>query len=160
MIVVRVLLQVVIVVMFLLVLSGALLKPLTPTDMVNLLGGALFFALLFVATFSLGEKKEKQWAQVFGYRVNPKTFGMMLVTLGLMLVVGAGLVLSGQPVRESEVWVRGGGILEILFQVPLLLVPAGVAVAWYGVKLIRSQQPNSRMHRTHARTARADDAER
>jgi len=160
MIVVRVLLQVVIVVMFLLVLGGALLKPLTLTDVANLLGGFLFFALLFIAAFSIGEQKEKQSVYVLREKINPKTFGAMLLVLGLFLLLAAWLVLSGQPVAESSVNVRGSGILEILFQVPVLLVPVGVATAWYGVKLFRTRQPNSRMHRTHAKASRADDAER
>jgi hypothetical protein len=160
MIVVRVLLQVIIVVMFLLILSGALLKPLTSKDVGNLVGGLLFFALLFIATFSIGEQKQKQSARVLGYQVNPRTFGAMLVVLGVFLLVAAWLVLSGPPVEESRVHVRGGGILEVLFQVPVLLVPAGLATAWYGVRVFRGRQPNNRMHRTRERTSRADDAER
>lgn len=141
MMVVRVLLQVVIVVMFLLILSGALLKPLTPSDVAKLLGGLLFFAMLFVASLSIGEKKEKQSAHILGYPVNPKTFGTMLIIFGASLLVAAGLFLSGSPIGESRANVRGGGFLEMLFQAPVLLIPAGLAAAWYGVKLCRGRQP-------------------
>jgi hypothetical protein len=147
MVAVRVLLQLVLVLMFLLILSGALMQPITAVHIGNMIGGSLFFILLFVATFSIGESKEKQSAHILGYMVNPKTFGVMLVVLGAFMVLASWRVLSGQPLAESQASGRGAGIIELLLQMPALLLAAGLALAWYGVKLFRARQPNSRKHR-------------
>jgi hypothetical protein len=63
------------------------------------------------------------------------------------MLFAAWRVFSGQALGESPLaYGRGAGIVELLFQIPVLLVPAGVALAWYGVKLFRARPP-SRKHR-------------
>ena len=158
---VRVLLQVVIVVMFLLAFDVALREPMTADHIGNIIGVSLFGIFLFTATFFIGDQKEKQRANVLGDRVNPKTFGVMSIVIGTIMLFAAWHVLSGRPVGDSPgVLGRGAGIVELLFQMPVLLVPAGLAMVWYGAKLFRGRQPNSRIHRTRAKAPRAGDAER
>jgi hypothetical protein len=155
MLAVRVLLQVVIVVTFLLALDVALSKPMTADHISNIIGVSLFGIALFSATFFIGDPKEKRTANVLGDRVNPKLFGFMSIVVGTIMLFAAWHVLSGRPVGESPGMAgRGAGIIELLFQIPALLVPAGLAMVWYGVKLFRSRQPKSRMHRTRKGTAR------
>ena len=160
MLIVRILLQIVMVIIFMVALSGAISQPMTAAHVGNMIGVLLFGVGLFVATFAIGERKEKQWAHILGYTVNPKTFGVMLMILGFFMLFGAWRVLSGQPLGEPQGYVRGAGIIDGLFHVPILLVAAGFAMVWYGVKLFRARQPHSRKHRTRAKAVRAGDAER
>jgi hypothetical protein len=144
---VRTLLQVLLISIYLVAISGALIRPMTDVHIGDMIGVSLFFVLLFVATLSIGESKEKQSAHILGFMVNPKSFGVMLVGLGAFMLFAAWRVFSGQALGESPpAHGRGTAIVELLFQIPMLLVPAGVALAWYGVKLFRARQP-SRKHR-------------
>lgn len=159
-ILVRTLLQMLLVAIYVVAISGALMQPMTAVHIGNMVGVSLFFILLFVGTFSIGGSKKKQSARILGYMVNPKTFGVMLVVLGAFMLFASWRVFSGQPLGESQSFTRARWIIELLFQMPALLVLTGLALVWYGVKLFAGRQPNSRKHRTRARTARAGDAER
>lgn len=152
MIVVRLLLQIAIAVMALLVLCGTLMRPLTSNDWVFLLNALLFFTALFVAAFSIGEDKEKRWANILGYPVNPKIVGTILVALGAIIALAPWSVLPSQSPGDSQMYVRGGLIFEALLRVPALLVPAGLATAWYGVKLLRARRPDKHLHQAHPKT--------
>jgi len=156
---VRALWQVVIVLMLVLVLVAALDSTMTAMDLGNLLGGLLFLGALFVATLQLGADKEKQWLSVDGQKVDPKTFGALIIVVGLLMVVGGCLLLFGQPPGKSNVYVRGRALMEMLAHVPLLLVLAGLAMCWYGVKVFRARQPQTRIRRTRAKARRSHDAE-
>ena len=147
--------------MFVLAFDVALREPMTADHIGNIIGVALFGIGLFTATFFIGDEKEKQ-VNVLGERVNPKAFGVMSMVVGATMLFGAWHALSGRPVGESPgvAGPRGAAIIELLFQIPVLLVPAGLALVWYGAKLFRARQPNNRMHRTRAKAARAGDAER
>lgn len=148
---VRTLLQVLLVGIYLVAISGALTQPTTGVHIGDMIGVSLFFVLLFVATLSIGESKEKHSAHILSYMVNPKTFGVMLVGLGAFMLFAAWRVFSGQALEESPLaYGRGAGIVELLFQIPVLLVPAGVALAWYGVKLFCARQPGRKHRRRNA----------
>ena len=137
---IRIALQVLLVVFFILVLAGTLREsPLTSTEIGNLLGAFLFFALLFVGTFSLGKQKETRL--VLGYRVNPKVLGVMVFLLGLFVFSVAWRIFSGQPmgsgslgqrltgfVREHGPWIPG-----------IALVVLGLAAGWLGIRVYRGR---------------------
>jgi hypothetical protein len=148
---VRTLLQVLLIGIYLVGISGALTQPTTGIHIGDMIGVSLFFVLLFVATLSIGESKKKQSAHVLGYMVNPKSFGVMLVGLGAFLLFAAWRALSGHALGESpSVYGRGMALVELVFQIPVLLVPAGLASAWYGVKLFRTRRASRRHRRRNA----------
>src|SRR5262249_13197699 len=138
--IIRIPLQVVLVAFFLLVLAGTLRESsLTSTEIGNLLSAFLFFALLFVGTFSLG--KHKQTRLVHGYRVNPKVFGVMVVLLGLFVFSVAWRIFSGQPMSSGSL---GQGLTRFIQEhgpwIPGIgLVVLGLAAGWLGIRVYRGR---------------------